>query len=112
MTANARNGERSVFLEALERDTPEKRDVYLATVCGADVGLRQRVEALLRSHEESAGLFGKPAPERIAEQLATVHAACDRSGGSPFTGHGESGLDFLTASDKPGSLGRLGSYEV
>jgi serine/threonine protein kinase len=84
--------EREIFLAALDKDDPTERATYLDEACGADSPLRQRVEALLRSHERAAHFMDVP----IVEQLAG-----DRGG-----------LDFLAPSPKPDSLGRLGHYEV
>src|SRR5262245_11549201 len=84
--------EREIFVAALEKDQPAERATYVDQACGADATLRQRVEALLRSHERAANFMEVP----IGEQLA---------------GDGE-GLDFLAPSQKPGSLGRLAYYEV
>src|SRR5262249_20574414 len=54
--------------------------------------------------------FEKLAPQRIAEALAgddmEITAAAETSSDV------DTKLDFLAASEKPGSLGRLGSYEI
>jgi len=84
--------EREIFLAAAEKDDPTERAAYLDQACGADASLRQRVEALLRSHERATEFMEVP----IVEQLAG-------DGG---------GLDFLAPSQQPGSLGRLAHYEV
>ena len=84
--------EREVFLAAVDRDDPTERAAYLDEACGADATLRRRVDALLRSYERAADFMEVP----VGEQLAG-------DGG---------GLDFLAPSQKPGSLGRLGHYEV
>jgi hypothetical protein len=84
--------EREIFLAALEKDNPTERPAYLDQACGADTTLRQRVEALLRSHEQAGNFMDEP----VVEQLAG-------DGG---------GLDFLAPAQQPGSLGRLGHYEV
>jgi hypothetical protein len=81
-----------IFMAAVEKDDPSERAAYLDQACGADASLRQRVEALLRSHEQSATFMDVP----VVEQLAGD----------------DGGLDFLAPSQKPGSLGRLGHYEV
>jgi len=62
--------ERYIFSEALDKDTPAERSAYLDAVCGGDGALRQRVEALLHSHEEAGNFLGKPAPERLAAEQA------------------------------------------
>src|SRR5262249_3818107 len=80
-----------IFLAAVEKDDPTERATYLDQACGTDASLRQRVEALLRAHERATDFMDVP----VVEQLA-----------------GGEGLDFLVPSEKPGSLGRLGHYEV
>jgi serine/threonine protein kinase len=84
--------EREIFLAVLEKDNPTERAVYLDEVSGTDSSLRQRIEALLRSHERDSAFMNVP----VVEQLADT---CD-------------GLDFLAPSQTVGSLGRLGHYEV
>src|SRR5437763_14839546 len=84
--------EREIFLAAAEKDDPTERAAYLDQASGADAWLRQRVEALLRSHERATEFMEVP----IVEQLAG-------DGG---------GLDFLAPSQKPGSLGCLAHYEI
>jgi WD40 repeat protein len=102
--------ERAVFTEALDKATPEERAAFLDRACAGDPALRARVEALLRAHDQAGDFLGKLAPQRLAEDLAADPAA----GGSrtqPAANPDES-LDFLAPSDAPGSLGRLGHYEV
>src|SRR5262249_60764856 len=47
----------SIFAGAIERRSPGERTAFLDAACGADVGLRQRIEALLRAHEEAGGFL-------------------------------------------------------
>src|SRR5262249_22931257 len=47
----------SIFAGAIERRSPEERAAFLDAACGADVGLRLRIEALLRAHEEAGGFL-------------------------------------------------------
>src|SRR5262245_14883276 len=102
--------ERSVFLAALEYDDPTERSAYLDRACAGDPGLRAQVEQLLTAHEQSGSFLGRPAPERLAGDLAPgPEAGGTRT--SPAPGGGD-GIDFLEPSDKPGSMGRLGHYEV
>jgi hypothetical protein len=103
--------ERAIFTEALDRDTPADRAAYLDAACAGDPALRARVEALLRSHEEAGEFPGKLAPQRLAEELAATPAANDTRTG-PSAADADEPLDFLEPSDKAGSLGRLGHYEV
>src|SRR5581483_1183583 len=67
--------ERSIFMAALALDTPGRRSAYLEEACGGDVALRQRVEALLTSHEQAGSFLSKPIPERLAENRATSEQA-------------------------------------
>src|SRR5262249_36158882 len=53
--------ERTVFLAALERSDPAERTAYLDGACAGDPALRQRVEVLLRSHEEAGSFLEIPA---------------------------------------------------
>src|SRR5665213_1640600 len=103
--------ERAIFMEALDRETPPERAAYLDKACGGDTALRQRVEALLTSHEQAGSFLGKPVPERLAEGLAAPDGPTETQG-EPSAAEGGERLDFLTPSDKPGSLGRLGHYEI
>src|SRR5438876_5534043 len=102
--------ERSIFMEALEKDAPDQRSAYLDEVCVGDAALRQRVEALLTSHVEAGSFLGTPVAERLAEQLAT-EAGIHETSMSERAGANQS-LSFLSPSSKPGSLGCLGSYEI
>jgi Tol biopolymer transport system component/serine/threonine protein kinase len=102
--------ERSIFMEALDKDTPDRRAAYLDEACASDAALRQRMETLLASHVDADSFLGTPVVERLAAQIATdpgLNATC----ASTPTGADHS-LSFLGPSDKPGSLGRLGSYEI
>src|SRR5262245_12468541 len=104
--------ERSIFLEALDQADPTQRSAFLDLACAGDAALRQRVEALLKSHAEPGGFLDKLAPDRVAEELAMRQASEETQGDTP--GHGKAGEDlgFLTPAEKPDSLGRLGHYEV
>src|SRR5438132_996603 len=99
-------------MEALEKGTPEQRSTYLDEACAGDAALRQRVEALLASHEQAGSFLGKPVPERLAEQMA-IPATADATQEEAVAGESRGDdLGFLTPSEKPGSLGRLGYYEI
>src|SRR5262249_47321008 len=75
---------------------------YLDQACAGDVELRRRIEALLQSHARAGDFLDKPAPEQLG---ANRDAPADPpEDGVP--------LDFLTPSQRPDSLGRLGHYEV
>src|SRR5262245_20592062 len=100
--------ERTIFMAALEKGTAEQRAAFLDEACADDAALRERVEALLLSHEQGGSFLGKPVPERMAGaegEAATLGEALDSN-------TGDEALQFLTPTDKPGVLGRLGHYDV
>ena len=49
---------------------PHERAAYLDRVCGGDTSLRQAVESLIKSHEET-GFVDQPAYEAVAEMLVS-----------------------------------------
>src|SRR5262249_31606116 len=55
--------EESIFLGALEKETPEQRAAFLEAACGGDDALRHGVELLLWAHEK-AGDFLQRTPTR------------------------------------------------
>jgi serine/threonine protein kinase len=44
---------KSIFADALEKQTPAERKAYLSMACSGDTALRQRIEALLQAYEEA-----------------------------------------------------------
>jgi WD40 repeat protein/tRNA A-37 threonylcarbamoyl transferase component Bud32 len=84
--------ERSIFLNALDREDPAARAAYLDQACAGRPELRQRIERLLRAHQVQSSFLEVPAPEQL-----------DRS---------DLALTFLGPTREPGSLGRLDHYEV
>jgi WD40 repeat protein len=94
--------EETIFLTALDKQDAAERSAYLREACGDDAALRQRVEALLKSHEEAGHFLERPALAPVGE----TQTAPGDGGGEDF------GLDFLAPSDRPGALGRLGHYDV
>jgi serine/threonine protein kinase/tetratricopeptide (TPR) repeat protein len=59
----------SLFCGVLERPSAEERDAYLDAACGNDAGLRARMEALLRAHEEAGGFLRDTSAERGSPTL-------------------------------------------
>ena len=110
--------ERSIFMEALEKDTLARRSAYLEGACGGDAALRQRVEALLASHEQAGSFLGKPVPERLAEKRVTPEAV-EKSPEEPpgDVGHDQplfagspATLDVPAVSERPGTV--IGPYKL
>ena len=105
--------ERTIFVEALEKHDPSERSTFLDAACAGDAALRQRVEALLTSHNLAGNFLGKSAPERIAEELKRQHTDGETQGVVPKDNKAaEDDLGFLAPSDKPDVLGRLGHYDI
>src|SRR5262245_2166039 len=90
--------ERSVFMSALEIDDPERRAAYLREACGADADLRRGVEELLQANDSAGSFMDTPA--------ATIGPTSDTAAGD------DAPVTFLAPCDQPGSIGRLGNYEI
>ncbi|MFO0848279.1 MAG: serine/threonine-protein kinase [Gemmataceae bacterium] len=103
--------EREIFFEALDRGSPAERAAFLDAACAGDAALRGRVEGLLRSHEGAGEFLNGSAPERLAG-VPGVGGWEDETRTGPSGPDADEPLDFLDPSDTPGSLGRLGHYEV
>jgi WD40 repeat protein/tRNA A-37 threonylcarbamoyl transferase component Bud32 len=84
--------ERSIFLNALDREDLADRAAYLDQACAGKPELRERIERLLQCHDVVDTFLEVPAPEQLA-----------RGGRS---------LTFLAPAREPGGLGRLDHYEV
>jgi len=52
---------KSIFSEALEKETAKERAAYLDKACEGDGDLRSKVEALLKAHEEAGSFLEVPA---------------------------------------------------
>src|SRR5690242_14650927 len=65
----------SIFAGAIERRSQAERAAFLDAACGADVGLRLRIEALLQAHEEAGGFL------RDRTEAGDPAATVDQPGG-------------------------------
>jgi WD40 repeat protein/serine/threonine protein kinase len=70
-----RKTERELFLDALERPTPDERAAYLEEACAHDPALRVAVETLLQNHKEDSFLE-TPAIE-VPSAAASTEAGSD-----------------------------------
>lgn len=106
---------RTLFVAAVELP-PEQWEAFLAEACAGDEELSSQVSDLLREHQQAGSFLDRPAVPRIATcdlDPAGSGAAVDAPPEVPeLNPSGELKLDFLTPSEKPGHLGRLGHYEV
>ena len=55
-----RRDESTIFNVARRMESAEARRVYLQVACGDDAALRQRIEALLRVHDEDQSFLTLP----------------------------------------------------
>src|SRR5678816_3444628 len=69
--------ERDIFLEALERPTPEARVAYLQAACGGDVALLHKVNQLLAEHFSNDSLLSGPAVE--GERLGIAESSSEQT---------------------------------
>src|SRR5215467_2359996 len=84
--------ERSIFLNALDREDPADRAAYLDRACAGKPELRSRIEKMLRAHQAGSSFLEVPAPEQLARS--------------------DQALTFLAPPREPGALGRLDHYDV
>jgi hypothetical protein len=115
----------SIFLAALEKANPAERAAYLDEACRGDDDLRRRVERLLEAHPQVGSFLEQPLAGRLAQE-ARAPGTGPEAAGPPPAGEqleatraecpgGDASDDLaglLAPPQKPGSLGRLGHYEV
>jgi serine/threonine protein kinase len=92
---------KELFLAVLEMPDPE-RTAYLDSHCAGDPALRQQIEAMLRSNQDSGELLSQTPEAMLADSAATEAEA----------GSAPDDLSFLAPSATPQHLGRLAHYEV
>src|SRR5581483_9242142 len=100
--------ERDIFTAARAMTDLAARGAYLDGACGADTGLRSRVEALLRAHEQPDSLLDHPA---VAPHDPISAATCTL-GRAEGAATDDEALTFLAPPTRPDALGRIGHYEV
>jgi eukaryotic-like serine/threonine-protein kinase len=114
--------EEQLFLAVLDLANPADRAAYLDVACGRDVELRRQVENLLAAHFKPGEFLDEPVGKQLEAGSATP------SNDNSVTPHANLGGDaladekkldeephdlrFLQSSTRPGSLGRIGHYEV
>jgi WD40 repeat protein len=106
---------RDVFVAAV-KVPPDQWEAFLKEACAGDEELCRQVGDLLQEHQHAGSFLEQPAVPRAATcafDAAVNGAAIAAPPESPEMNPGsELKLDFLTPSEKPGYLGRLGNYEV
>lgn len=108
--------ERTIFLEALEKDNAEQRSAFLDEVCGGNRELRQRVDKLLSAYNDAGSFLEKTPQEIDADSVfdQTVERTPGRDGEpsiDPSTAD-EAWQSLLTPTEHPDRLGTLGPYEI
>src|SRR5438552_16284090 len=97
--------EESIFIAALEKEDDAERAAFLDRACAGDEALRQRIDRLLRRHEQPDSFLERPA----GEPGATVdEPAADRPGAviGPYKlvqpiGEGGMGTVFMAEQTRP-----------
>src|SRR5438874_262301 len=100
----------AVFLPAAEIGDPVERARFLDGACDGDTGLRARVEALLRAHDQPDSLLDHPAVAPHDPDAGDTRTLAHEAGARPDGD--EVPVGFLTPATRPDSLGRIGHYEV
>jgi eukaryotic-like serine/threonine-protein kinase len=100
-----------VFLAAIEITDPAERQRYLDEACGDDSTLKARVVALFRAHDTPDSLLDRP-PVKLPDPFWRTPADDDTSDVDSDNIADEIPLGFLAPASRPGSLGRIGHYEV
>jgi eukaryotic-like serine/threonine-protein kinase len=59
-------GEQSLFIEALEVEDPAQRAAFLDRACEGDAAMRQRIERLLRRHDQPGSFLEPPSASLVA----------------------------------------------
>lgn len=115
--------QREIFAAAVQISDPAARAAYLEQACAGDANLRRQAEVLLRAYDSAGDFLARPAVEQVAGDLPAPAGReedvsrfqtpfQDEKDTEPREDEEDEELTFLQPSCKPGSLGRLGHYEV
>ena len=69
----------AIFDAALQL-APEERPSYVKAACGADGGLRERIEILLKSDAEASGPLDTPVKSRLKKTMVIPEPRCESPG--------------------------------
>src|SRR5262245_39263598 len=103
--------EREIFVAALHQPTPADRAAFLDRACGGDAALRERIEGLLREHEQQGSFLERPGPAQpgtaaYPSESAPPIAECPGTIIGPFKllqqiGEGGMGVVFMAEQQEP-----------
>ncbi len=103
--------EQDIFINALSYADPAERSRYLDGVCQADASLRQRIDELLECHQSSDSVLDRR-PVELVVSLEFQEDITESFAEPAETTALQQLQPYLELSNYPGSLGRLGHYEL
>ena len=74
--------EREIFIAALHKRDAAERSAFVGDACQGDADLRQRVDGLLREHDQLGHFLESPAPLRRPSSTAPARSLARTSCGS------------------------------
>jgi serine/threonine protein kinase len=103
------NVAKAIFMTALEKNESAERAAYVSEACGNDNALRQRVEILLKAHEDPGSFMKSPVAGSAAAGVATLDEPISERPGTvigPYKlmeqiGEGGMGLVFVAEQQQP-----------
>jgi WD40 repeat protein len=103
------NAAKAIFMIALEKSEPAERAAYVSEACGNDDVLRQRVEILLKAHDDPGSFMKSPVAGSAAVDVATLDEPMTERPGTvigPYKlleqiGEGGFGVVFMAQQTQP-----------
>ena len=92
-SANPRGSQTEALFNAALKFPVAERTAFLADACATDAALRQRVEALLRAHDQAEG-FLPDQPAQAAGALAPGTPPPEDADAAPAQDGADGGADF------------------
>src|SRR5260370_40007303 len=98
--------ERDIFIAALNKQNAAERALFLDGACGSNADLRERVEALLRDHDQLGSFLESPAGPPVATVDEPSVAECPGTVIGPYKllqqiGEGGMGTVFMAEQTQP-----------